>query len=72
MSVVEMSKLRLVGLTAECDKVLDTLAKSGVFEVCPTEGVDVVSRPHDAAKLDEIVGKQVKAAFVESRSGRAR
>ncbi len=63
MSVVEMSKLRLVGLTAECDKVLDTLAKSGVFEVCPTEGVDVVSRPHDAAKLDEIVGKQVKAAF---------
>lgn len=63
MSVVEMSKLRLVGLTAECDKVLDTLAKSGVFEVCPTKGVEIESRPFDGARLDKAVARQVKAAF---------
>ena len=33
MAIAEMSKLRLVGLTAERDKILNALAKSGYAEI---------------------------------------
>ncbi len=63
MAVVEMKKLRLVGLARECDKVMDTLSKSGVFEVCPTKDLSVGKRGFDRSHLDRLIGKQVKAAF---------
>lgn len=63
MAVAEMKKLRLVGLSRECDKVMDTLSKSGVFEVCPTSDMNVGKRGFDSSHLDRLIGKQVKAAF---------
>ncbi len=63
MAVVEMKKLRLVGLSRECDKVMDTLSKSGVFEVCPTCDMEVGNRSFDSSHLDRLISKQVKAAF---------
>ena len=63
MAVVEMKKLRLVGLSRECDKVMDTLSKSGVFEVCPTCDMEVGNRSFDSSHLDRLISKQVRAAF---------
>lgn len=63
MAVVEMNKLRLVGLADECDKVLSLLSESGVFEPCPTSDVGVGERSTDTSHLDKLIGKQVKASF---------
>lgn len=71
MAVLEMNKLRLVGLVGECDKIMNTLSESGVFEVSKTR--ELIESPHtfDSSYLDALVSKQVKVAFAIDYLNRA-
>lgn len=62
MAVAKMNKLRLIGLADECDKVLDTLAKSGVFEASRSDRAQS-SEPTDFSRVDRILSRKLKAAF---------
>ena len=63
MAIVEMSKLRLVGLKSEQTKVMDTLARTHLFEPCPTAEIEGARKNRDTSHLDKVLAKQSKLSF---------
>ena len=63
MAIVEMSKLRLVGLKSEQVKVMDTLERTHLFEPCPTAEIEGAQKNRDTSHLDKVLAKQSKLSF---------
>lgn len=61
MAIAKMSRLRLLGLKSDKNKIMNELVKSGSFEVTPstTEG----KKPADRTHLDKAMARQAKVAF---------
>lgn len=61
MAIAKMSRLRLIGLKSDKNKIMHVLQKSGSFEVMPTnvQGEKGADRSH----LDKVLHRQAKVAF---------
>ena len=55
MAVVEMCKLRLVGLKSEQYKVMDTLTRTHLFQPIPTAEIEGTGKSRDTSHLDKIL-----------------
>ena len=67
MAVARMSRLRLIGLKSDKNKIMNELVKSGSFEVVPSNSAD--AKFSDRSHLDKLLGKQAKVAFAISFLG---
>lgn len=63
MAVVEMTKLRLVGLKNEQSKVMNVLTRSHLFEVCPTADIEGTGKNKDLTHLEKVLAKQARLSF---------
>lgn len=63
MAIVKMSKLRVVGLKADSDKVFELLTKSRKFEFKPTEEHDGVEKVYNEKLQNELASRQARVAF---------
>ncbi len=64
MAIARMSRLRLIGLKSDKNRIMNELVRSGLFEVIPTsvEG----ERPTDRSHLDKALARQAKTSFAVS------
>lgn len=63
MAIVEMNRLKLIGLKQERNTIMNVLTRSAQFEIMPTTQIENVSKVSDTAHLDKILAKQAKVAF---------
>jgi V-type ATPase 116 kDa subunit len=63
MAVVEMCKLRLVGLKSEQYKVMDTLTRTHLFQPIPTAQIEGTGKTRDTSHLDKILKLQARLSF---------
>ena len=63
MSVVKMKKLRIVGHTAEKQKLLTVLHKTGVVEIKRSADYDNTDKKSDLLRRDELNAKLQRVAF---------
>lgn len=63
MAVVEMCKLRLVGLKSEQYKVMDTLTRTHLFQPIPTAEIEGTGKSRDTSHLDKILKLQSRLSF---------
>lgn len=63
MAIVEMARLRLLGLKSEREKIVNVLTRSHRFELIRTEDFEGTARESETSHLDRITSKQVKIAF---------
>ena len=63
MAVVEMSKLRLMGLKSERETIVNVLTRSHRFELLTATDFEGTVREKETSHLERITAKQVKAAF---------
>ena len=63
MSVVKMTHLRLVGLSAQENKIVDRLSASGVFEVRKPDELTQKLRRVDGSFYRELMLKKSRVSF---------
>ncbi len=63
MSIVEMSKIRLVGLKSEKNAVMDVLSRCHRFEPRPTAQIEGTEFLRDESHLEKVLAKQARLAF---------
>lgn len=63
MAVVEMSKLRLMGLKSERETIVNVLTRSHRFELLTATDFEGTVREKETSHLERITAKQVKVAF---------
>lgn len=63
MAIVEMSKLRLVGLKSEKNAVMSVLSRCRLFEPSPTKPIDGTQVLRDEAQLEKTLSKQARLSF---------
>ncbi len=63
MAIVEMTKLRLVGLKSEQVKVMDVLSRSHLYEPCPTAEIQGAEKERDLSHLDKVLALQARLSF---------
>lgn len=61
MAIVEMSKIKLVGLSYHKEKILDTLHKTGLLQIVSTEEIADTALVKDAKVKEEISLKYARA-----------
>lgn len=66
MAIVEMTKIRLVGLKSEQVKVMDVLSRSHLFEPCPTAEIQGAEKERDMSHLDKVLALQARLSFAIS------
>ena len=63
MSIVEMSKIRLVGLKSEKNAVMDVLSRCHRFQPQPTACIEGTTVFRDESHLEKVLAKQARLAF---------
>lgn len=63
MAIVEMSKMRLLGLKSEQLRIMDVLTRSHVFEPKPSEQIEGTVRAFDEEHLEKVLARQARLAF---------
>lgn len=63
MAIVEMSRLRLIGLKSDKNKIMGVLTRSRRFELLRSEALEGTVREQEGSHLERITGKQVRVAF---------
>lgn len=61
--IVELSKLRIIGLKSETDKVMDALSDTALFHCIPSEELDGTSVYGREPELDMYIAKQTRLSF---------
>lgn len=61
MAIAKMSRLRILGLKSDKNKIMDELIKSGSFEAVPSE--NSAGKFADRSHLDKAFSRQAKVAF---------
>ena len=63
MAIVEMKKLKLIGLSSQKDQILDRLALTGGVELKPTADLELTVRGGDARARETLAGDEAKLAL---------
>lgn len=63
MSIVEMSKIRLVGLKSEKNTVMDVLSRCHRFQPQPTAEIEGTEKIRDESHLNKVLAKQARLSF---------
>lgn len=63
MAIAEMSRLKLIGLKSERNRIMNVLTRSHLVEVFPSDNIDGIIRIKDTSHLNNILAKQARIAF---------